>query len=72
MMNDAVKRQIEKMKVYAKNIQSETAMVLEDLEEMENDDDLFLIENKFSSIERCASDGYEVAKNTWDLFEEEA
>ena len=71
MMNDAVKKQIEKMRSYAESIKTQAECILEDLEDIENDDDLFVIENGFSFIERNGRDGYDAAINTWDLFEEE-
>jgi hypothetical protein len=70
-MNDVVKRKLNELKELATCIKAEANYLLEDINDVETDNDLPIVENKFSLIQRYAQEGYDKTLSTYDEFEEE-
>lgn len=69
-MNDKVKRELEKLKEIADYISDNIECVLSDIEDVESDDDLFIIESGFDRIKQKAVEGYEKTRSLYDEFDD--
>ena len=69
-MNDAVKKRIEQMKELADQIIEKAELLKGDADDVETDEDLYVVELAFDSIIGWAKEGYDVCRNTYDEFEE--
>lgn len=66
-----VERRIEVLKAKVKQIQSSCECILQDIEDFEGYDELFIIEQNFERIEREAKEAVDYARETYDELEEE-
>lgn len=69
-MNDVIKRRIKELTEIATCIKVEAKCLLEDIEEIETDENLAIVENKFELIKAYAQQGYDKVMVTYDEFEE--
>lgn len=70
-MNEAVQKRKKYMLGMAKDIMSRADRLIDEIEDLESSDDLYVIEMGFDQIESWGREGYEVCRNTYDEFEEE-
>lgn len=70
-MNERVEKSLERIKTMARKIKGMCECIINDVDDVTESDDLFIIEQQFDRIMRAASDGYELAQSTYDEFDEE-
>ena len=70
-MNDEVKKALKKLEMKASNILTTCECILDDILDVEESTDLFVIESAFEAIKRRAEEGYKMTQEVWDLFDEE-
>lgn len=70
-MNYKVKRKLSRMREIVKMIDANLEMILQDIDDVEESDDLYIVEAKFDSIASAAKAGYDLVRETYDEFEEE-
>lgn len=69
-MTDAVMRRKTQMIQLANDIKVKADGMIEDIRSIETDDDLAIVEMAFDQIESWGKEGYQIALNTYDEFEE--
>ena len=70
-MNDDVKKALKELEMKASNILTTCECILDDILDVEESTDLFVIESAFEAIKRRAEEGYKMTQEVWDLFDEE-
>ncbi len=70
-MTDAVMRRKTQMILLANEIKAKADGMIEDIRSIDTDDDLAIVEMAFDQIESWGKEGYLIALNTYDEFEEE-
>lgn len=70
-MNERVEKNLARIKNMAEKIKDMCECILDDCDDVTECCDMFVIESQFERIQREARDGYNLARDTWDEFEEE-
>ena len=70
-MNEEVKKALKELEMKASNILTTCECILDDILDVEESTDLFVIESAFEAIKRRAEEGYKMTQEVWDLFDEE-
>ena len=70
-MNNDVKKALKELEALASKILTDCECILDDILDVEEGEDMFIIEASFERIKRNADDGYKKAQAVWDLFDED-
>ena len=70
-MNEDVRKALKELELKTSSILTTCECILDDILDVEESTDLFVIESAFEAIKRRAEEGYKMTQEIWDLFEEE-
>ena len=70
-MNNEVKKALKELEMKASIILATCECIFDDILDVEESTDLFVIESAFEAIKRLAGEGYKMTQEVWDLFDEE-
>lgn len=70
-MNKKVEKRLSYMKQICREIKSQVDCILQDIEDVVTDEDLYIIEHGFERIRRAADETVDYVRETYDEFEEE-
>jgi hypothetical protein len=70
-MNERVEKRLESIKKIAEVIKDMCECIIDDCDDVMESSDLFIIEQQFERINRKSDHGYELTRDTCDVFDEE-